>query len=331
MDRATPKRKMKFAKVMAKNKLKPAELTARVTPTSGLFVLAHLGIPDVPADDWSLQIDGLVRNAISLNFSELLERPKVVVETVHQCAGSPLNPEVPTRRIANVRWGGVDLALLLAEAGVSEQASYLWSYGLDHGKFAGVAQDHYLKDMPLARLMEGDVLIAYELNDEPLPVEHGYPARLVVPGFFGTNSVKWLSHLHLADHRASSLFTTRFYNDTVSGSEATRPVWEILPESVFVSPAPGSEMSVEDNEIWGWAWSSCAVQRLEVSTDGGEIWNDAELEPRSNRAWQRFSYNWSQRRPGFYELRCRATDIKGETQPLDGARNAIYTIAVTIE
>jgi DMSO/TMAO reductase YedYZ molybdopterin-dependent catalytic subunit len=120
---------------------------------------------------------------------------------VHQCCGNPLEPQVPTRRIANVRWGGADLAALLDGLGVDGEARYLWSRGLDHGTFAGVPCDGYTKDLPLQRLREGDVLIAYELNGEPLPPEHGFPARLLVPGYYGTNNVKWLSRLTLAKTR----------------------------------------------------------------------------------------------------------------------------------
>ena len=118
----------------------------------------------------------------------------------------------------------------------------MWSHGADYGEFAGVAVERYTKDLPLSRL-SADVLIATELNDEPLLAENGFPARLVVPGFYGTNSVKWLTGMTLADRRADSPFTTRWYNDAVLDGEGratgqTVPVWAIAPESVIVAPAP---------------------------------------------------------------------------------------------
>ena len=321
---------MKFGKMVRKQKLMPPQMTERFTQTSDLFVLAHMGIPAVSADDWSLQIDGLVETPLNLTFEDLQKLPKREIVTIHQCAGSPLNPTAPTRRIANVRWAGVDLRELLSEVGIKPGATHLWAYGLDHGEFAGEAQEAYLKDSPLSRLDGGDVLIAYELNGEPLPVEHGFPARLLVPGYFGTNSVKWLSRLNLADHRATSLFTSRFYNDDVPGSDDTRPVWEIAPESVFVSPAPDAQLTRGPQEIWGWAWSASAVQSVEVSTDGGVTWNEAELEPRVQRTWQKFSFSWTDGKSGAHELLCRATDSAGNTQPLTGARNAVYGVTVTV-
>jgi DMSO/TMAO reductase YedYZ molybdopterin-dependent catalytic subunit len=137
-------------------------------------------------------------------LDELKARPKRIVEAVHQCCGNPLEPRVPTRRVANVRWGGVDLAALLDALESDRRARFLWSYGLDGGDFAGTACDHYVKDLPLERLAAGDVLLAYELNGAPLPAAHGFPVRLVVPGYYGTNSVKWLYALHARGPRGAA-------------------------------------------------------------------------------------------------------------------------------
>lgn len=330
MELQAPKPPMAIEGLVTEYYLKPADMTEWHTPVADLFVLAHMGIPEITLENWSLRIDGLVENPLELTFDELLRRPKRVVETVHQCAGNPMNPTTPARQIANVRWAGIDLRDLLAEIGVQSDATHLWAYGLDHGEFAGVEQDCYLKDIPISRIDEGDVLIAYELNDEELSLKHGFPARLIVPGFFGTNSVKWLSRLHVAGSRADSLFTTRFYNDPVPDSGTTRPVWEIATESVIVSPGPDDTLRTGDIEVWGWAWSASEVQSVDVSTDGGITWLHALLEPRSQRSWQRFSYQWSARHSGTHVLLCRATDIRGETQPLGGARNAVFSVNLTL-
>lgn len=160
------------------------------------------GVPRVDPAPWSLTIDGLVGRPRTSTLDELKALPKKIVEAVHQSCGSPLEPTVPTRRVANVRWDGVELAPLLAEVGIHPEARFLWSYGLDGGEFAGTSCDWFVKDLPLERLPAGDVLLAYELNGAPLPAEHGFPVRLVVPGYYGTNSVKWLWRLHFAAHRA---------------------------------------------------------------------------------------------------------------------------------
>lgn len=139
--------------------------------------------------------------------------PKRTVETVHKCAGNPVDPTTPTRQVANVVWGGIDIRDLMKEVGVRDGASYLWAYGPDHDDIADTVQRNYQKDVPLSRVAEGDVLLAYELNGQPLSVEHGFPMRLVVPGYYATNNVKWLYRLEFADRRSDGFFTTALYND----------------------------------------------------------------------------------------------------------------------
>ena len=318
-------------------RLAPHQTTDPLTSVEDLFVLAHLGIPRVDPAAWSLRIDGLVGAERSLSLAELKARPKTVVEAVHQCCGSPMEPKLPTRRVANLLWGGVDLAALLDEFGIDPQAHFLWSFGLDGGDFAGRHCDWFVKDMPLARLAAGNVLLAYELNDAPLPAEHGFPVRLVVPGYYGTNSVKWLWRLHLADRRADGLFTTELYNDAAepdeiaAGAPARRPVWAIAPEAIITMPAPGATVPAgETVVVEGWAWSFRGVASVELSVDGGESFVRAELEPRRDWCWQRFSWLWRPSGPGEISLRARASEAGGATQPFDGARNAQHAVTVTV-
>lgn len=316
--------------------LAPHQLTARTTPTQDVILLCHLGVPRVPADSWEFGIGGLVRTPLRLRLSDLTSRPKATIETIHQCAGSPLDPETPTRRICNVQWGGVRLADLLTDCGMLPDARYVWATGMDHGTFNGVACASYVKDLPIERVNE-DVLIAYELNGEPLPPEHGYPARLVVPGFYGTNSVKWLTRIDLADRRAAGPFTTRWYNDVIKDAAGratgqTTPVWSIAPESVIVSPATGEQVDRHRPvEVWGWAWADGGVAAVDLSFDDGSGWIQAELEPTKGRVWQRFSLAWLPDRSGDVAVRSRARDHNGATQPLDGARNAIHAVSLVID
>jgi sulfane dehydrogenase subunit SoxC len=333
MQRIAPKPAMITAKRI--RHFFPFSLTERVTPLSGLFGTTSIGIPAVSTDDWKLEITGLVNSPRTLSFADLERRPKRILESVFVCSGNPARPTVPMRRAGNVKWGGVDLAALLAELGVKSAATHVWSYGLDYGNFHGTEQQHYLKDFPLSRLDQRDVLIAYELNGEPLSQENGFPARLVIPGYYGTNCVKWLCRLELADRRADSIMTTKFYNDPDFDADPSgavvKPVWAVAPESLIVSVEPESTVKRGTVEIWGWAWSSCEVRSVDVSTDGGESWQKATLEPRSGYAWQRFSYRWSPPRCGPYDLQCRATDVSSRSQPNDGARNAVHSVTVCVE
>src|SRR5262245_58960622 len=155
------------------------------------------------------------------------------------------------------------------------------------------------------------------MNGIALPAEHGFPARLVVPGFYGTNSVKWLTRMTLVESRAPGPFTTRWYNDPVLDGTGEKtgqstPVWSIAPESLLVSPMPHEaiKLSVE-REIWGWAWADGGVRNVYVRTDDGATWRPAELEPLRGREWQRFSMRWTPGQRGAMLLASLAEAMNG--------------------
>jgi len=307
--------------------LLPHQMLSRITPQRDLFVLAHVGIPRFDIADWTLSITGLVRESVTLNFDAIRKLPKIEVESFHQCAGYPANPKIATRRVGNVVWAGVDLKALLAQIPVLPDARFVWAYGMDCGEYEGVRAEPYVKDCPLARVETGGALLAYEINGEPLDPEHGFPLRLVVPGFYGTNCVKWLTRLHLAERRADGPFTTQLYNDRVDNG--SRPVWEVAPESVIVNPAPDARVG-DDFEVWGWAWADGGVSKVEVSTDGGASWSDAELAPPRGWAWQKFSIACRAEARGERVLMSRATSRGGDVQPLADWRNCIHTVRVDV-
>jgi DMSO/TMAO reductase YedYZ molybdopterin-dependent catalytic subunit len=313
--------------------LQPHQMVERLTPAEDVIVLCHLGVPRIDRASWSLTIDGLVENTRLLGFDDLLRYRKHTVTSVHQCAGSPLAPTEPTRRVSNVTWGGVRLDEVLADCRVKAEAQYVCSSGVDHGAFGGVTVDRYLKDLPIGRI-SADVLLAYELNGAPLPPENGFPVRLVVPGFYGTNSVKWISHISLEHERARSPFTTRYYNDPIldeAGRDTgrTQPVWSIAPESVIVAPAPDEKVARGAAvEIWGWAWADAGVASIAVFADDRPL--DAVLEARAECGWQRFGASWRPDRAGPVTLRSVATARDGVVQPAHGWRNAVHNVAVMV-
>jgi sulfane dehydrogenase subunit SoxC len=308
----------------------PHETVARLTSQQDLFVLAHLGVPRVDRSQWRLDIAGLVERPATLTFDALRRLPEQRVESFHQCAGAPRRPDLPMRRIANVVWHGVDLAALLRQSGIQDGARYLWAYGLDRGEYDGVKAEWYIKDMPLTRLDQGGVLLAYAVNGEPLAAEHGFPLRLVIPGFYGTNTVKWLWRLELAEGRAPSPFTTVLYNDPDPVTAGvTRPLWEAPPESLIVAPAPGPIPALL-TEIGGWAWAAAGIAQVDVSVDGGASWSPARIEPRREWSWQRFRFAWRPAEPGNHVIAARATDMRGVIQPKERARNAVHCVSVAV-
>jgi sulfane dehydrogenase subunit SoxC len=302
-------------------------LAPRITPNDDVYVIAHMGVARVDVARWRLRVDGLVDRPLELDHDALTMLPATEVTAVLECFGNPVEPEVATRRVGNVVWRGVRLAQLLERAVVRPEARVVCAEGLDSGTFAGVHSDRYVKDLPLERALEPDVLVAWAMNGEPLSPEHGFPARLFVPGYFGTNAVKWLSRLTLAADRPESLFTTRLYNRRVDGE--LRPVRELDVHAVIVTPADGSTIPPGPRPVEGWAWSAWPVRAVEVSVDGGATWRPARVAPRgADHQWQAFTYSWDAT-PGRHELHVRATDERGRTQPATG-RNRIHTISVHV-
>jgi DMSO/TMAO reductase YedYZ molybdopterin-dependent catalytic subunit len=309
-----------------------ARLTSFLTPTPDLFVLAHMGIAHVPLADWSLAIEGAVERPRRLGYAELTAMPSRSVTSVHECFGNPVEPDVPTRRVGNVQWTGAPLRDVLRAAGPRPGASHVWLEGADSGMFANVASDRYAKDLPLEAALAPDVLLAWALNGEPLSAEHGFPVRAVVPGFFGTNSVKWLTRIRVADGRLDGFFTTTLYNRevVVDGVRERQPVRELDVHAVIVRPAEGDAVAVGPQTIDGWAWSAWEVRTVDVSTDGGASWRAARVGAREGgHAWQPFTLLWNPDAPGRYHVQARATDARQRVQPRAG-RNRIHTITVTV-
>jgi len=323
----------------------PHELDTEVTDESHLFQTIHMGSAVVDEDGWRLVLDGLVERPLSLTFVQLKGLPRTTITSFHECYGSPIAP--PTKalwRIGNVKWTGVRLRDLLRVARLKHDARYVWSQGLESGSFAGVVADRYEKDLTIEKALSPEVLIAYEINGEPLSKPRGGPVRLVVPGWFGTNSTKWLCHLSLQGHRAGGPFTTTFYNEidpTDPDGQRKRPVWTVEPNSMIVRPKPGQEVSLKEVkqrskqklQVWGRAWGSEEITRVDVSIDGGESWfpvTDIRVAPRVEFEWQLFEAQVPVPQPGRYCVIARATDKTGESQPLMGRRNHVHSVEIEV-
>ena len=152
-------------------------------------------------------------------------------------------------------------------------ASFVWSYGSDHGHYTDWGADACVKDLSMTRVRAACVLLAYEVNGEPLPAQHGFPVRLFVPGFYGTKCVKWLCRIEVTERRAPCiLLTTRLYNDHESlddGTNALDTVWKTPPDTIVVSPRHGERVRVGEFRVWGQPWSADGVSSVDLSLDGG--------------------------------------------------------------
>ena len=316
----------------ARNHGMPLEaLRYDVTPIGLHYLLVHYDIPMVDAATWSLTIDGMVERPLILDLDALRAKPPETLRVTLECAGNgrarllprPVSQPWLDEAVGTAEWTGTPLAPLLEEAGVRSGAVDVAFTGLDHGVERGVEQD-YARGLSLADALGGDLLLAYEMNGQPLPPQHGSPVRLVAPGWYGMAHVKWLHRVEVLDHAFDGFQNVTAYR-IKTGDEAGDAVTRIKPRALMAPPGFPDFMSrtrVVDpgrHRLVGRAWSGAApVVRVEVSTDDGATWSDAQLEDATGRwDWRRWTYDWDATTPGETHLRCRATDADGRAQPVD--------------
>ena len=184
----------------------------------------------------------------------------------------------------------------------------------------------------MEKALSSEVLVAYAMNSQPLNKNRGGPVRLVVPGWFGTNSTKWLSKISVQAERAPGPFTTTFYNERYPLDDPTcvsRPIWKVQPNSMIVTPAPESTLSGPEVSVEGWAWSCDSVAEVNVSADEGKTWVRAYLDSRTEYSWQRFRAKMILPR-GDHTILSRARSPQGRTQPLGEGRNHVHRVPVSV-
>jgi DMSO/TMAO reductase YedYZ molybdopterin-dependent catalytic subunit len=323
-----------------------------VTPIGLHYLLTHFDIPDVDVDSWRLEVGGLVERPLSLSLDELRARPAVEVAVTMECAGNGrahIEPHVFSQpwlleAVGTARWRGVTVASVLEDAVVRERAAEVLFTGLDRGVDGGVEQ-LYERSLTLDEVRGGDALLAYEVNGVPLPPQHGSPLRLVVPGWYGMTSVKWLSQVTVREEPFDGYQMREAYRVRYEEEEPGEPITTIAPRSLMVPPGIPEFRSrarlVESGrcEIVGRAWSGGAeISGVDFSADGGETWSAAELGDSAlgRWAWRAWRFSWAAE-AGEHELCCRARDAAGSEQPLVPSwnlggylNNAVQRVPVTV-
>lgn len=331
----------------------PLELLRHpVTPIGAHYLLIHFDVPHVDASSWRLEVGGRVRTPLSLTLDDLRSRPAVTRPVTMECAGNgrarlasrPRSQPWLWEAVGTGEWTGTPLQAVLADAGLHDAALEVVFTGADRGVQGGVAQA-YERSLPLADARADEVLVAYALNGQPLPPQHGFPLRLIVPGWYGMASVKWLERITVVDRPFAGYQQAQSYRVRMDPDEAGEPVTRIAPRSLMVPPGVPEFWSrrrileVGTHALEGRAWSGWGpVTAVTVSSDGGATWRDAALEaPPAPCAWQRWTATWEPREPGEYELCCRAEDAAGNIQPVDPpwndggyAVNDVHRVAVTV-
>ncbi len=319
----------------ARNAGMPLEaLRYDVTPPGLHYLLIHYDIPLLDPATFTLTVDGHVERPLRLGLEELRDRPRVTTRVTLECAGNgralleprPVSQPWLVEAVGNAEWTGTPLAPLLREAGLRDGFVDVVFTGADHGVERGEEQD-YQRSLSVADAMadtlgEG-VLLAYEMNGAPLPPQHGYPLRLVVPGWYGMAHVKWLTSITVVDEPFDG-YQMRAYRRRGDRDDPGTPLTRIEPRALLVPPGFPDFMSrarvVRPGPVTleGRAWSGWApIEAVEVSVDGGASWREASVETApAPHAWSRWTTTWDAS-PGRYLLCARARDASGRTQPAD--------------
>jgi DMSO/TMAO reductase YedYZ molybdopterin-dependent catalytic subunit len=308
-----------------------------ITPIGLHYLLTHFDIPRVDPSAWRLVVGGHVRGSLTLTLEEIKRRPAVTRAVTLECAGNgraklsprPLSQPWLFEAVGNAEWTGTPLRPLLEAAEPLDGAFEVVFTGLDQGVQGGVEQ-HYERSLSMTEAFREEVFLAYAINGQPLPPQHGFPLRLVVPGWYGMTHVKWLRSITVVTRPFRGYQQEPAYHVTSTWDELGKPVTRMLPRSLMVPPGiphflPRTrQLGLGTCILEGRAWSGLGrVVRVEASTDGGRSWADAELGgDGGDFAWQSWRYVWDADQAGEYELCCRATDAAKNVQPLTAPWNA---------
>ncbi|MGE3519428.1 MAG: sulfite oxidase [Vicinamibacterales bacterium] len=308
-----------------------ALLDSWITPNDRFYVRSHLYTPSVDLATWTLAVQGDVERPLTLTMADLKRMPAVSLPVTLECAGNGrafFEPPVAGVQwqkgaVGNARWTGVRLSEVLKAAGVKPTARFVWMNGADVP--LGKMPD-FVRQIPLAKALDVDTLLAYEMNGEPIPAANGFPLRAIVPGWEAAYSIKWLTGVEVRDREHDGFWvqtayrypTMRVAPGAAVDPKNMQPLGGLAVKSIITGPAEGAAIAPGPIPITGFAWAGEAnVTRVEVSVDNGSTWSPAELgRDRARYAWRQFSFIWRAERTGSFVLLARASDDQGRTQPI---------------
>lgn len=311
----------------------------RIVPIDRFFVRSNGPVPIIDPETWRLNVSGNVDRPRTFSLAELKQLGRVQSEAFLECAGNgrtrfdPVPPGTPWQNdaIGNALWEGLPLTAILALVGVRDDTVDLVAQGADFPEMR--------RGLPLAVARDPGVMLVWSMNGEPLPLAHGGPVRLLVPGWAGIASTKWLTGIEAVTTAFDGFWNTDNYVIWDEQGHALRPVAEMPPKSVIVVPEEGHSVAAGLVTIAGWAWSGHgAVREVDISTDGGVSWQPAALRPGSRRGWRRWEFAWNAEDPGSFAIVARATDERRISQPAIAPwngkgylMNAMHSVRVTVE
>jgi DMSO/TMAO reductase YedYZ molybdopterin-dependent catalytic subunit len=296
------------------------ELDSWLTPPDQFFVIKHFDEPTLDEADWHLEIGGLVDQPMSLTLADLKARERQEVTFTIECSGNsafPFNKGL----VGNATWAGTPLASLLEEAGVQEDGIEVVFWGADAGEMTWrdeiTLTEQFARSMSLTDALAPDNLLVYEMNGEDLPNLHGYPLRLIAPGWYGVANVKWLTRIEVLDRRYQGHFMARDYVTIREEERDGETLWtftSVGPARLKSAPAKVTRLD-EQYTIMGAAWGA-PIAGVEVRIDDG-AWQPATLTEGegSEYAWVFWTLDWDAPAAGEHTITSRATDVAGNVQP----------------
>lgn len=311
-----------------------ASLHELYTPNDAFYVRWHMGVPDVAAASWRLRVAGpAALSAREFSLDELMRLPRHEVAAINQCSGNRrglFQPHVTGVQwgygaMGNARWAGARLKDVLEAAGIAPRAVEVAADGADAPTLTG---PDFVKSLPMWKALDPDTLVAYEMNEAPLPRWHGAPARLVVPGWTATYWVKSVTQLTVLDRPFEGFWMKSAYRVPrglfgpsrfeSQENEQTAPITDIRVNSLVVTPEPGATVARDGPvEVHGFAWDGgSGIRKVECSTDGGATWREAALGRDLGRyAWISWRFALAPAASGRRILGVRATSRDGAAQP----------------
>lgn len=305
-----------------------------LTPVDRFFVRNHFSIPQMDVKTWRLRIEGEVGTALQLTYGEMIEMESRTLTVTMECAGNGrafLTPSASGAQwergaAGNAEWTGVLLSEVLRRAGLKNSVREVIFEGADQGDMkeppGPAGKIHYARSLPLKKANE-DVLLAYQMNGEELTPAHGAPLRLIVPGWYGMASVKWLTRIIASAPPFNGYYQTIDYAYWERGPSAPTlvPITEMQVKAQIARPGFADAVHAgQTYPVRGAAWTAGAeITKVEISTDGGATWHNAHLVGAPIRnAWRLWEYDWEvPTKPGKATLLARATDSEGRTQPTE--------------
>jgi len=299
-----------------------AQLRDWITPKEQLFAVSHYGTPTVEVAAWQLEIGGLVKGPKKFSLDEIKSRRRKTVIATLECSGNSSNPGF-LGAIGNLRWTGTPLAPLLKECGLSARGIEVVFFGADEKVEKIREQDspqNFARSLSTKDALSDDVLLAYEMNGEPLSAAHGAPLRLIVPGWFGIAWVKWLNRIEVLDRRYMSKYMAREYVTLRGEEKEGRTIWRetsvgpIDVKSIVARVARRADGSLR---VSGAAWTDgTPLKKVELKIDEAG-WRPARLDHQrqAKYAWTFWSCDWPNPTPGDHTLVSRAVDVEGRSQP----------------